>query len=364
MKVKNMKIVYFLAGILLLAGCQAPSKEPKQEHAQQALKVEVIQPEKLHPSFTLKLPGALEPNESLDVYAKVKGFVKRIHVDVGDKVRKGQVLATLEAPEMDLQSTADLARSQQLEANLAVSKQRYERIRKVSQHQPGAVSALELEQAYGNLLRDSAAVQESRFSHRKTAQLREYLVVRAPFSGIITSRNYAIGALIGDTGIPFFRLVENDRLKLKVTVPEVHAQAISDSTKAVFSVLGLPESSFEARVKRNAKVIDPVTKALALEFEIPNQDGRLSGGDYADVKLHLKRDRPTFFVPQQSVMHSQSGIFVLGLNDRQEVQRIPVKIGQELEGMVEIFANLTGEEVLLKKASEEIINGQKVQILK
>ena len=352
--------------VVFLAGCQATSKENKEakvSSAKQAVSVAVVHAIEQQPVYKLKLPGELHPYESVDVFAKVKGFVRKIHVDVGSKVRKGQVLAVLEAPEMDLQSTVDGARSQQLGANYEVSRRRYERLRKVKQESPGAVSELEYEQAYGAMLRDSSALLEGRFSHRKTNQLREYLIVRAPFSGVITERNFSVGALIGDSGVPFFKLVDNDRLKLKVVVPEVHAQSVSDSTQAEFSVLSNPTKVFHAKLLHNAQVIDPLSSALALEFDVPNHADELNGGDYTDVNLQLKRNRPTLFVPKSSIINAQAGVFVLRLV-QQQIERVPVKLGQSQEDLQEIFGDLSPNDQLVLKASEELANGQKVNIVK
>lgn len=350
--------------IATLVGCQ-PKKAANEETEKKdsVLTVEVSTPQELQPVYTIKLPGELEPNESVDVYAKVKGFVQRIHVDVGDRVRKGQLLAVMEAPEMDIQGTADLAKYQQLSANYEVSRLRYDRLKRASTTKSGSVSDLELERAYGDMLRDSAAVQEGDFSYKKTTQLRDYLVIKAPFSGIITQRNYSIGALVGDMGLPFFRLVADDVLQLKLTVPELHAQSISDTTLAHFTVLSIPDSTFKARLKRNARVIDPLSRALNLEFDVQNTEKALSGGDYADATLHLQRKKHTLFVPSASVIVSQSGTFVLRVNDAQEIERVSVKTGVKYVDLIEVFGALEPSNQILLKASEEIAEGKKVKVL-
>lgn len=361
-----MKKYSFLALLLAtLVGCQ--SNEAKQEQTaptDSLLTVHIVSPEEIQPTYSIKLPGELEPSESVDVYAKIKGFVKKINVDVGDRVTKGQVLAVMEAPEMDIQGTADMAKNNQLEANYLVSKQRYDRLKRASSSKSGAVSDLEMERAYGDMLRDSAAVQEGGFSHKKTNQLRDYLIIRVPFAGIITQRNYSVGALVGDIGSPFFRLVADDVLQLKLTVPEMHAQSISDTTLAHFNVLSIPDSTFHARIKRNARVIDPVSRALNLEFDVQNKSWALSGGDYADAILYLKRKKATIFVPIQSVVVSQSGTFVLRVNDAQEIERVAVKTGVKHGELLEIFGAVSIGDKLIKKGSEEIAEGKKVKIAK
>lgn len=351
--------------IIIFAACQSEKNTQGEQHEidDSVLTVEVSEPQEIQPVYTIKLPGQLEPNESVDVFAKVKGFVKRIHVDVGDRVSKGQLLAVMEAPEMDIQGTADLAKYQQLLANYKVSKLRYDRLKGASVAKNGAVSGLELERAYGDMLRDSAAVEEGNSSYKKTNQLRDYLVIKAPFSGIITKRNYSIGALVGDMGMPFFRLVADDVLQLKLTVPELHAQSISDTTLAHFTVLSIPDSTFKARLKRNARVIDPVSRALNLEFDVQNNDKSLNGGDYADAVLHLQRKRSTLFVPFKSVVVSQSGTFVLRVNLNNEIERVAVKVGVKNEDLIEVFGGLERDNRIVIKGSEEIPEGKKVKVM-
>ncbi|MCT1532806.1 efflux RND transporter periplasmic adaptor subunit [Sphingobacterium daejeonense] len=362
-----MKAFSILGLVFLLGACQATSKDSdskKDIHSENRISVKVVQPIEQQPTYSLKLPAELHPYESVDVYAKIKGFVRRINVDVGDRVKQGQILAVLEAPEIDIQSTADRAKSQQLKANFEVSKSRYDRLKRVRNQNRGAVSDLEFEQAYGSMLRDSAALEESNFSYKKSNQMREYLVVRAPFSGVITQRNFSKGALIGDLGLPFFRLVDNNRLKLKVVVPELHAQSVSEETVAKFKVLSKPDTTFTAKLKRNSLVIDPVSRALALEFDVPNHNRELNGGDYTDVDLQLMRKSPTLYVPKTSVVNSQSGIFVLKVIDNNKIEKIPVTLGGRQDKMVEIFGDLSTSDRIVEKASEEINSNTLIQIEK
>ena len=362
-----MKVISIIGFVFLLFSCDEINKNKaskKEKTSENLLLVKVVHPIEQQPTFTLKLPAELHPYEFVDVYAKVKGFVSKINVDVGDRVKQGEVLALLEAPEMDIQSTADRAKSQQLEANFVVSRSRYNRLKTVKSKNQGAISDLEYDQAFGAMMRDSAAVEESNFSYKKSNQLREYLVVKAPFSGVITQRNYSVGALIGDLGAPFFKLVDNDRLKLKVVVPERHAQSISDNTVATFKVLSNPDTVFTAKLNRNAQVIDPDSRSLALEFDIPNHSGALNGGDYSDVELQLRRKNPTLFVPQSSVINSQSGIFILKVNKKNKIEKIPVILGGNQNKLIEIFGSVSVSDDIIENASEELNSETLVQIVK
>lgn len=355
----------FLLVFVVFLGCKqkGDDKQGKEPAKADVLELEIVHPQFLRPEYSLKLTGELQPQESVALFSKVKGFVRQIHVDVGDYVHKGQLLARMEAPEMDMQSTADRAKQNQLMANYEVSRLRYKRLHDVDGRKKGAISALELEKAYGDMLRDSAAVVEAGGTYQKSKQMEDYLLIRAPFSGIITQRNFSKGALLGDNGIPMFNLVCNDKLKLKVVVPEVHGQSVSDSTTAEFQVLSVPNRIFSTKLKRNAKFIDPTTRSLGLEFEVSNAERGLIGGDFADVKLALQRSHKTTFVPKEAVVNAQSGIFVIRIGEDGKTERVSVRAGISYNDLVEVFGDIRLEDRIVKRASEELKNGKMVKIV-
>ncbi|MBL1408323.1 efflux RND transporter periplasmic adaptor subunit [Sphingobacterium faecale] len=355
----------FLLVFMVFLGCkqQGSDKQEQTDKKGEMLELAVSHPQSLQPQYRIKLTGELQPQESVALFSKVKGFVRQIHVDVGDYVQKGQLLARMEAPEMDVQSTSDRAKQHQLLANYEVSKLRYKRLHDVDGRKKGAISALELERAYGDMLRDSAAVVEAGGAYQKSKYMEDYLLIRAPFSGVITQRNFSTGALLGDSGVPMFNLVANDKLKLKVVVPEVHGQAVSDSTVAEFQVLSIPNRTFTTKLKRNAKFIDPTTRSLSLEFEVPNGDKSLIGGDFADVQLSLKRAQKTIFVPKEAVVNAQSGVFVIRVVEDGKTERVPVRLGISYENLVEVFGPITTEDRVVNRASEELTDGKVVKAL-
>lgn len=367
MKIKTFEMIKysFLLVFIVFIGCKQ-HKDKEQGNNQEkveAIELEVTFPQFKQPNYNIKLTGELQPEESVSLFSKVKGFVRLINVDVGDYVNKGQVLARIEAPEMDMQSTADRAKQNQVLADFEVSKLRYKRLHEVDVRKKGAISAIELEKAYGDLLRDSASVVEAGLSYKKSRQMEDYLLIRAPFSGIITQRNFSAGALLGDNNIPIFHLVTSDKLKLKVIVPEVHGQSISDSTTAKFQVLSVPNRIYEAQLKRNAKFIDPTTRSLSLEFEVPNVDKSLIGGDYADVKLMLNRKHPTLFVPKEAVVNAQSGVFIVRIDKDGKTERVTVRRGIAHEDMVEVFGDVAVDDQIVRRASEELSDGKIVKVI-
>jgi len=313
------------------------------------------------PQFTITLPGELKPYEQVNIYPKVKGFVKRIYVDRGSFVRKGQVLAQLEAPEVGEQYAAKKSATNTAYQKYVFSKQAYQRLKEASK-KAGAVATIELEKAYAQFLGDSAAYTSSRSEAAATGSIQNYLRITAPFSGVITGRFISEGALVGENGVngePLFQLTQQTRLRLTVAIPEKQAQALLPGTKATFSVVDLPGQSFTATLSRNSGALDASSRSVIAEFDIQNTAAELRAGQYAKVKIQLQRPQPTLWVPSSSVVQAQSGVFVIK-NEAGGTKRIPVQTGTERDSLVEVFGDLQPGNTVLLKGSEEIKEGTKL----
>src|SRR5690606_13592765 len=178
--------------------------------------------------YTLALPGQLHPFEEVKLYPKVSGFIRDLYVDRGSYVKKGQLLARLDAPEITQRYGAAAAKQREVMERLTYSRQSYERLLWASAT-PGAVAALELEQAKAKVMSDSAAYESLKAEMASASQLASYLEIRAPFQGVITSRTASPGALVGANDHPLFTLAQQDRLKLVVAIPEKHARALAEN---------------------------------------------------------------------------------------------------------------------------------------
>jgi len=309
------------------------------------------------PTFTVTLPGELLPYEQVSIYPKIKGFIKTIYVDRGSHVHKGQVLARLEAAEIGEQYAARQSSSSNAYQKYLFSKQTYQRLKEASQ-KSGAVATLELERAYAQLLGDSAAYQSSRSETAASRQIKNYLTITAPFSGVVTGRYVSEGALVGDMGKnePLFQLAQQDKLRLTVAIPEKQAQSLPAGTKATFTVVNFPGKTFEATLSRNSGALDAASRSVITEFDIPTKSTGLRAGQYAKVRIELKRPTLTLWVPASSVVQAQSGIFVVGIKNNHTI-RIPVQTGVSSDTLIEVFGNLQAGDIILKKGSEEIKEG-------
>ena len=314
------------------------------------------------PGFTITLPGELKPYEEVSIYAKMKGFVRKIYVDRGSHVRKGQLLAQLEAPEIGEQFSARTSSSSTAYQKFLFSKQSFQRLQEASKKN-GAVATIELERAYAQYLGDSANYQSSRSEASASGQMQNYLRITAPFTGVITGRFISEGALVGDNGVngePLFQLTQENKLRLVVAVPEKQAQALTPGTKATFTLIDYPGKKFEARLSRNSGALDTRTKSLVAEFDIDNAGGEIRSGQFAKVTIQLQRKQPTLWLPLSSVVQSQAGVFVVK-NDANKTRRIPVQIGVTKDSMVEVFGDLNPGDMVLHKGSEEVKEGTRVE---
>jgi RND family efflux transporter MFP subunit len=370
----RFKIFYPLLCIIALLGCG--HEEKKEGKSYRVPEIQVDNVLSLRPEKEIILPGDLKAWQETKVYAKVKGFVKDVRVDRGTRVRKGDILAILEAPE--IQADRDEARAKLFEsqanldednAHFAASKAAFIRLSETSKT-PGAVSAFELEQAKAKMLTDSSRVMSGR-ENIKSAQsyfmakneLVEYLTVRASFDGVISERNISPGALVGpdeaSNSKPMYMLVNSDKLRLTVAIPEVYSSELIDGSKVSFNVSAFPERKFTAVLARKSENLQEGIRSMMAEFDIENKSQMLKAGTYTDIHIPIQRASKTLFVSKKAVVSSQEKTFVIKIEDS-TTSWIDVKIGNVVDTLVEVFGDLKAGDWVVKKASEEIKKGQKV----
>lgn len=362
LNIKYLKTIGGLAVMssLLLASCSDSNANAKAGKNTLANTVETSSQEiatkpiaQMHPEYELIVSGELEPAEQVSLYAKVNGFVKKLHVDIGDVVKKGQLLAALEAPEMDQRLVSDRSSEQKLHSDFLYAQQNLERLQEAAKTE-GAVAAIELERAESAMNSAKSAYESSQAQTGHSAQMQNYLQVVAPFNGVITERNVSEGALVGPgSGQPVFRVADEQNLKLKIALPEKHAGSVNDTMEISFTVNSQPGKQFDAMLSRTSKLINSQHRAVHLEFDVKNEANKLNGGEYAQVQLKLKRKTPTFYVSPKSILNTQSGLSVL-TKTNEEINRIPVKEGIHLDTLTEIFGNLKEGDLIVQNPSERM----------
>ncbi len=308
---------------------------------------------------SVKIPGELLAYQQVDLYAKVNSYIQKLHVDVGSEVIAGQLLADLEAPEINAQVSAAESKLKSQEAIYLASDQNYQRLYETSKT-PGTISKNDLEQALAKKRSDQAQLDAARSNYRETLNTKEYLQIKAPFSGIITTRNVSAGAYVGPSGkgsdMPIFTLQEHQKLRLVVSVPEAYTSFISKNTEVEFSVSSLAGQKFKAKIDRIAGALDSKLRSLHIEMDVINTDRKLLPGMVVEVSIPLGSNTNAFVVPASAVLNSTTGVFVIAIHQNKTVW-VPVKTGRTDEGRTEVFGLLETGDTVIAHAGEEIRNG-------
>jgi len=349
--------------IVLLAACNDTLPATPADASDTTTTVRTLSLAKGRLTSTMTLPGQLLPFQTVDLYAKINGFVKAMYADVGSEVKKGQLLATLEAPELQAQTDESASLLHTQEAALSASQATYDRLYKTSRI-PGTVSPNELELARAKASSDSASLAAARSHYLAAADWQSYLQVRAPFDGVISSRNIYPGAYAGPAGkgssIPLMTLQQQRRLRLAVNVPEAATAYFRDKDTIHFTVQTLPGRVFTATVTRMAGALDLQSRTEQLQMDVPNDSGLLLPGMFAQVSLDLTNSDQQFIVPVAAVTANSKYIFVIRVRDG-ATQWITVQKGREANGKVEIYGDLQVGDRLVAAATDELKAGTLVK---
>ncbi|MGH9454733.1 MAG: efflux RND transporter periplasmic adaptor subunit [Terriglobia bacterium] len=321
-------------------------------------------------SMTISLPGELRPYEAVAVYPKVTGFVQWIGVDRGSRVKQGQLLARLIAPEIVAQKAEAQAKLQSAvssriaaEAKLASDEGTYDRL-KVASATPGVISEEELEVAEKMADADGARVKAlhdnavaAQATLHSVEEIESYLRVTAPFDGIITKRFVHPGALVGPSGgpgaqTPMLSIEHMSRLRLVVAVPELYVAGVKEGTKVNFMVPAFPGKTFTGTVARIADSLDQRTRTMPVELDVWNPDWTLNAGMFPEVSWPVSRPQPTLFVPQSALARTMEANFVVRVRDG-KTEWVNVKPGATSGNLTEVFGDLhEGNEVALHGSEE------------
>jgi len=326
----------------------------------------------------LEMPGQLDPYETVAVYPKVTGFVKTIRVDRGSRVRTGELMAELEAPELVAQRAEAQSKLQVAEAQLAVARAKtdadtstYEHL-KAAAATPGVVAGNDVTVAQKAVEADQSQIvaaqqtaEAARQAERSMTQLEGYLHVTAPFDGVVTERNVHPGTLVGPNSgpaatTPMLRVVHTDRLRLVVPVPEAYTADVPSGATISFTVSAYPGQTFSGTVARIAQAVDIKTRTMAVELDVMNQDGRLAPGTFCQVKWPVHRRTPSLFVPAGSVGSTTDRTFVIRVRNG-KTEWVDVKTGLASGPLVEVFGDLQPGDEVATRGTDEVKPGIEVK---
>jgi RND family efflux transporter MFP subunit len=345
---------------VVLAGCLS------------AQTVQVVKVESKALNRTVLLTGEFLPFQTVDLHARVQGFVEKVLVDRGSIVKQGQMLVALSAPEMEAQVAEAEAKVKAAEsaasesrARLVAAESTYKRLKEASATE-GAISGNELVIAKqsAEALRDTvraseAAIGAARASLAATQKMQQYLNLSAPFPGVIVERLAHPGALAGPGTGPLLRLEQVSRLRLVVAVPEANFAGIRPGASVPFQVSAYPARTFSGRVARIARSIDQKTRTMSVELDVPNDARLLAPGMYPQVNWPVRSTERALVVPPTSVVRTTERVFVIRVKNGR-AEWVDVRVGAREAGQVQVFGDLAEGEVIVRNGSDEIREGSQV----
>lgn len=335
-----------------------PESEIPADSQLEAVRVTASQP-----AQSLSLPGELESYFQTDISPRVSAYVRRLHADIGDHVRQGQVLADLDAPELTAALNEALSKQKAAEAVWQSSRGTYRRLRQTART-AGAIAPLQLEQARIQVLTDSLNVAAARSHYRAAEQLTNYLHLTAPFAGVITERNLSPGAAVGASGaaaLPLFKLRQLNRLRLRVAVPEAYVAEMRQGSPVGFTVKSYPGRTFEGRISRIAGSVQAATRSEQVEIDIPNAKEELKPGMFASASLPITRPQSSIFVPRSAIVTTAERTYVIHVTDG-HATLIDIQQGDENNGHVQVFGKLKAGDIVLRTGTEDIADQQSVKV--
>jgi RND family efflux transporter MFP subunit len=364
---RKIATIVLIATSLEYAACSSSQGEEKAETkavAPVAVETFALQQEKLSAAF--QTPAELIAWQQVDLYAKENSFVKKLYVDVGSEVKAGQLLVTLEAPELNSRLAAAESRLKSQEAIYTASKSQYDRLYETSKT-PGTISQNDLDQAAARKNSDLAQWDAAKAAHKEVMITKDYLEIRAPFNGVVSARNVNLGAYVGPSGkgseYPMFTLQEQRRLRLIVGVPEAYTGYLANKQPVQFTVKAMPDQTFKGTVNRLSGALDARLRSERVEIDVENNSKRLLPGMVAEVNIPFPAKDSTLIVPKTALVNSTERVFVIRVENNKAVW-VDVKKGREVAGKIEVYGALKPGDQLVKKASEEIRDGSEIKAVK
>lgn len=327
--------------------------------------VAVVTPQHTPPAQEVVLPGNVQPFISAPIFSRTNGYLRKWYVDIGQRVKKGQLLALVETPEVDQQLEQSRSNLATAKANLQlaeITKARFEGLLKTH-----AVAQQDADNAVGTYNANKAIVDANQANVKQLQTLQSFERIYAPFDGIITARNTDVGRLIaagnsGNVSTDLFHISQPGKLRVYVNVPEQYSQAAAPGLTADLTLAEFPGRKFQGKLVRTSNAINFSNRTLLVEVDVDNPSGELLSGAYAEVHLQVPAPTSAYLVPVSTLIFRSQGLQVAVVKDGSTVLT-PVTPGRDYGDRIEIVAGLKGDESLIVSPPDSIISGQKVQVV-
>ncbi len=365
----SLAIALIVVAALLVSGILARVKARNKlrvETAQVALTaVSVVSPKQTAPAEEIILPGNVQPFITAPIYARTNGYLKKWYVDIGARVKQGQLLAVIETPEVDQQLQQARSNLLTAQANLelaSITKTRYLGLLKSN-----AVSQQDVDNAVGTYNANKAIVEADQAAVDQYTALVSFEKIYAPFDGIVTARNTDIGDLInsgsgGGAKTDLFHIAQPGKLRVYVNVPEEYSQGIKVGMTADLNLAEFPGRKFRGKLVRTADAITVTTRTLLVEIDVDNPTGTLLTGSYAEVHLAVPTQASTFLLPVNTLLFRSEGLRVGVVKDG-KVALTAVTPGHDFGNQIEIVSGLKPNDQVIINPPDSLITGQQVNIV-
>jgi RND family efflux transporter MFP subunit len=338
--------------------------------------VNVTQPKLGSPQQEIVLPGNIQAFIDSPIYARTNGYLKKWYVDIGARVKSGQLLAEIDTPEIDQQLQQARAQLNTAKANYSLSEitaNRYQELKNTD-----AVAKQDVDNAMGAFRANAATVAAAEYQVKYLEQLESFKVICAPFDGVITARNTDIGALItagssGGVGSQLFHISATHTLRVYVNVPQQYSQSSKPGLTADLTLAEFPGKRFKGKLVRTADSIDLASRTLLVEVDVDNPTSELLPGAYAEVHLKIPNSVPSYILPVTSLIFRAEGLQIAVLQDGQDAQGgnqaktiaklIPVSLGRDFGTEVEVVSGLAGNERVIVNPPDSLITGEEVRVV-
>jgi membrane fusion protein, multidrug efflux system len=326
--------------------------------------VTVVEPTQTSSAPDLVLPGNMQANQQTSIYARVDGYIARWYVDIGAHVEQGQVLADIDAPQIDANLRMAQAQLELAEANLKLAQTNSVRSQQLFQNHVNSQQELDTVLATEQVQR---ATRDNAVAALKSAQdMKAFEQIRAPFAGTITARFIDVGSLVTSGSVTtvhtLFDLAQSDPVRVLVHVPQADISSVKPGAPAAITVDEYPNETFAGKIARDAGAFDPTSRTLLLQIDVPNPDGRLFAGMYAHAKFSLPSPTAALLIPDNTILIDAKGSRIAVVDSSNKIHIKPVKLGRDFGTKTEILSGVEAQDRVVQNPADDLHEGLPVSI--
>jgi membrane fusion protein (multidrug efflux system) len=326
--------------------------------------VTVVEPTQTSSAPDLVLPGNLQANQQTSIYARVDGYIARWYVDIGAHVEQGQVLADIDAPQIDANLRMAQAQLELAEANLKLAQTNSVRSQQLFQNH--VISQQELDTVRATEQVQKATRDNAAASLKSAQDMKAFEQIRAPFAGTITARFIDVGSLVTSGSVTtvrtLFDLAQSDPVRVLVHVPQADISSVRPGTPAAITVDEYPNETFAGKIARDAGAFDPTSRTLLLEIDVPNPNGRLFAGMYAHARFSLPSPTAALLIPDNAILIDAKGSRIVVVDASNKIHIKSVKLGRDFGTKTEILSGLDAQDRVVQNPADDLHEGTPVSI--